>query len=77
MIISKGQKVKIGSEKHCIRIQVNVGTLTLDISKKYGYTLVMEYDTSYPMPPVILAENFKRLGCINRYARCYGIEFEL
>ena len=56
------------------RVIVNCGILILGISPTEGtMSLIFKSDKGLVH---LLCDNFARLGNINRYARCYGIEFE-
>ena len=66
------KKVKIAGQ--FTSVDVNVGHLTLGVSPKDG-TMSLTFVTEKNIVH-LLCDHFKKLGNINRYARCYGIEFE-
>lgn len=66
------KKVKIAGQ--FTDVEINVGRLTLGVSPKDG-TMTLLFVTKKEMVH-LLCDHFKRLGNINRYAKCYGIEFE-
>lgn len=71
MIINKIEQIQIQGQ--FTKVNVSCGRLTLGVSPTKG-TMSLIF-TSEKGLVHLLCDNFKRLGNINRYAKCYGIEF--
>lgn len=71
MIINKNEEIKIQGQ--FTRVFVSCGELVLGISPKDG-TMSLLFISEKGLIH-LLCDHFKRLGNINKYARCYGVEF--
>ena len=72
-MIIRNEIKKVGFQNHA-RVKVNAGELILGVSpvdEALSLTFKSEKGNMH-----LLCDHFKRLGNINRYAKCYGIEFE-
>ena len=72
-MIIKNEIRKIPFQGHK-RVKVNAGELILGVSPADG-SLTLTFKSEKGIMH-LLCYHFKRIGNINRYARCYGIEFE-